>query len=67
MSGGASIHLTPRGTIEADPKTLQTGEPGVYAAGDLVRGPSLVVWALKDAITASDAIVRHFAEIKEPA
>ncbi|TGY87660.1 NAD(P)-dependent oxidoreductase [Marinicauda algicola] len=67
MAGGARIELTRRGTVKADPKTFETGEPGVYAAGDLVRGPSLVVWALKDAITVSDAIVRRFANAREPA
>lgn len=67
MTGGANVELTARGTVKADPKTFETGEPGVYAAGDIVRGPSLVVWALKDAITVSDAIVRQFSRAKETA
>lgn len=67
MAGGAKIELTARGTVRADPKTFETAEPGVYAAGDLVRGPSLVVWALKDAITVSDAIVRAASRAKVPA
>lgn len=67
MAGGAKIELTARGTVKTDPKTFETGEPGVYGAGDIVRGPSLVVWALKDAITVSDQIVRRFARAEVPA
>ncbi len=36
------------GTIKIDLKTMQTNIKGVFAAGDIVRGASLVVWAIKD-------------------
>jgi glutamate synthase (NADPH) small chain len=36
------------GTIRADAITGETSVPGVFAAGDIVRGASLVVWAIKD-------------------
>jgi glutamate synthase (NADPH) small chain len=36
------------GTIQIDLKTMQTNVEGVFAAGDIVRGASLVVWAIKD-------------------
>ena len=36
------------GTIKIDLKTMQTNLPGVFAAGDIVRGASLVVWAVRD-------------------
>ncbi len=36
------------GTIKIDLQTMQTNIDGVFAAGDIVRGASLVVWAIKD-------------------
>jgi glutamate synthase (NADPH/NADH) small chain len=36
------------GTVLVDAKTLMTGLDGVFAAGDIVRGASLVVWAIRD-------------------
>lgn len=38
--------LTPRKTIEVNPKTLQTSDPMVFAGGDAVLGPSIVVEAM---------------------
>ena len=36
------------GTIKIDLKSMQTNLDGVFAAGDIVRGASLVVWAIRD-------------------
>merc|ERR1739848_198335 len=36
------------GTIKIDLRTMQTNLEGVFAAGDIVRGASLVVWAIRD-------------------
>ena len=36
------------GTLAVDHKTQMTTLPGVFGAGDIVRGASLVVWAIKD-------------------
>jgi glutamate synthase (NADPH/NADH) small chain len=47
------------GTIKIDFQSKQTSLPGVFAAGDIVRGASLVVWAIKDGRDAADAIVRY--------
>ncbi|MDB5430915.1 MAG: dihydropyrimidine dehydrogenase [Caulobacter sp.] len=44
------------GTIRADLKTLETNLDGVFAAGDIVRGASLVVWAIRDGRDAADSI-----------
>jgi len=44
------------GTVKVDPITYATNEPGVYAAGDIVRGASLVVWAIREGRDAADAI-----------
>jgi glutamate synthase (NADPH/NADH) small chain len=44
------------GTITADPRTLMTSIPGVFAAGDIIRGAALVVWAVRDGRDAARAI-----------
>ena len=36
------------GTLKVDHRTQMTNLPGVFAAGDIVRGASLVVWAIRD-------------------
>ena len=43
---GTKIELSPRGFIIADPVTLQTGEPDIFAGGDSVSGQKFVVDAL---------------------
>ena len=40
--------VTRWGTVRIDHKTMMTGVDGVFAAGDIVRGASLVVWAVRD-------------------
>ena len=47
------------GTIKIDLKTMQTNIDGVFAAGDIVRGASLVVWAIKDGRDAADQIEKY--------
>ena len=59
------LKVTPRGTLRVDPATLETSIPGVYAAGDIVRGASLVVWAIRDGREAAAAITK--ALLREPA
>jgi len=44
------------GTIKADLKTSMTNLDGVFAAGDIVRGASLVVWAIRDGRDAAASI-----------
>ncbi len=54
-SGGAAelwgvegLKVSRWGTLQVDHRTAMTALPGVFAAGDIVRGASLVVWAIKD-------------------
>ena len=53
------------GTIKIDLKTMQTNLEGVFAAGDIVRGASLVVWAIKDGRDAAVQIEKYLKEKKE--
>ena len=47
------------GTIKIDLKTMQTNLDGIFAAGDIVRGASLVVWAIKDGRDAAVQIENY--------
>jgi len=47
------------GTIKIDLKTMQTNLDGVFAAGDIVRGASLVVWAIRDGRDAAVQIEKY--------
>ena len=47
------------GTIKIDLDTMQTNIDGVFAAGDIVRGASLVVWAIKDGRDAAVEIQKY--------
>ena len=56
------LGVTRWGTIKADFRSHATNLPGVYAAGDIVRGASLVVWAIRDGREAADAILGYLAQ-----
>ena len=49
------------GTVKADMRNMMTSIPGVFAAGDIVRGASLVVWAIRDGRDAAEAMHRYLA------
>ena len=52
------VTMTDRGTVWRD-DACQTSVPGVFAAGDLQRGQSLIVWAIADGRQAAAAIDRY--------
>lgn len=60
--GVPQLKVTRWGTIKADFRTHETSLPGVYAAGDIVRGASLVVWAIRDGREAAEAILGYLAQ-----
>ncbi len=53
------LNLTRWGTIKAHPVKYETNINGVYAAGDIVRGASLVVWAIREGRDAAAAMHKH--------
>jgi glutamate synthase (NADPH/NADH) small chain len=55
--GQEELKVTRWGTIKAEFTTGRTALPGVYAVGDIVRGASLVVWAIRDGRDAAQAIL----------
>ena len=58
------LQITKWGTLKTDFDTMETNLSGVFAAGDIVRGASLVVWAIRDGRDAATSI-KKFLETKE--
>ena len=56
-----SLVVSKWGTIKIDLKTMQTNVDGVFAAGDIVRGASLVVWAIRDGRDAAEQIDKYIS------
>ncbi|MDJ1008553.1 MAG: NAD(P)-dependent oxidoreductase [Paracoccaceae bacterium] len=58
--GVEGLEVSRWGTIKADFRTHETSLEGVFAAGDIVRGASLVVWAIRDGREAAEAMLERF-------
>tara|TARA_Y100000817_G_scaffold62522_1_gene46962 strand:+ start:780 stop:2219 length:1440 start_codon:yes stop_codon:yes gene_type:complete len=56
LFGNKELQVSKWGTIKTDFDTMETNLPGVFAAGDIIRGASLVVWAIKDGRDAAISI-----------
>ena len=54
--GEPGLAVTRHGTLRITPREFMTSLPGVFAAGDIVRGASLVVWAIRDGRDAAARI-----------
>jgi glutamate synthase (NADPH) small chain len=52
------VELTDRGNVQADENKM-TSVPGVFTAGDMTRGQSLIVWAIAEGRTAAQRIDRY--------
>ncbi len=65
LFGEDNLNLTKWGTIKIDFDTMETSVPGVFAAGDIVRGASLVVWAIKDGRDVSGQILEFINSNKK--
>ncbi|MGC8201169.1 NAD(P)-dependent oxidoreductase [Aliiroseovarius sp. PTFE2010] len=59
--GVPDLEVTRWGTIKADFHTHATNLPGVYACGDIQRGASLVVWAIRDGREAAAAMLDYMS------
>ena len=56
LFGNQNLTVTKWGTLKIDYKNMMTSLEGVFAAGDIVRGASLVVWGIKDGRDAANNI-----------
>ncbi|OWY07612.1 dihydropyrimidine dehydrogenase [Thioclava sp. F42-5] len=57
------LETTRWGTVKAEFGTHATSIPGVYAVGDIVRGASLVVWAIRDGREAAGSILSYLENV----
>ncbi|MCF6305982.1 MAG: NAD(P)-dependent oxidoreductase [Rhodobacteraceae bacterium] len=57
MFNAPDLEITRWGTVKADFSSYETSLPNVYAVGDIVRGASLVVWAIADGRGAAEKII----------
>ena len=64
LFGSEDLQVSRWGTIKTNFDTMETNLTGVFAAGDIVRGASLVVWAIKDGRDAA-VNIKKFLETKE--
>ncbi|MFD1340838.1 NAD(P)-dependent oxidoreductase [Litorisediminicola beolgyonensis] len=55
------LEVTRWGTVKAEFTSGRTALPGVYAVGDIVRGASLVVWAIRDGRDCAQAVLDDLA------
>ncbi len=62
LFGAPELGVSRWGTIRTDHRTLMSSIDGVFAAGDIVRGASLVVWAVRDGRDAAQSITRYLAQ-----
>jgi glutamate synthase (NADPH/NADH) small chain len=61
LFGEPGLNVSRWGTVKVDFKTMMTSLDGVFAAGDIVRGASLVVWAIRDGRDVADQIHAYLA------
>jgi glutamate synthase (NADPH) small chain len=50
------------GTVQIDHRSMMTNIDGVFAAGDIVRGAALVVWAVRDGRDAAERMDRYLTQ-----
>ena len=60
--GQEELAVSRWGTLKTDHRTTMTSLPGVFAAGDIVRGASLVVWAIRDGRDAAAAMHKYMQQ-----
>ncbi|MGB7262154.1 MAG: NAD(P)-dependent oxidoreductase [Albidovulum sp.] len=65
--GTEGLEVTRWGTIKADFRSHATSLTGVYAVGDIVRGASLVVWAIRDGREAAESVLSYLADAQSVA
>ena len=65
MFGVEDLNVTKWGTLKTEFKSMMTDIEGVFAAGDIVRGASLVVWGIRDGRDVAESIHSFIQEKNE--
>ena len=63
LLGDLNVRMTERGTVWRDEQWM-TSVPGVFAAGDMQRGQSLIVWAIDDGRRAAASIDAYLQRVE---
>ena len=66
IAGNSQLEIAPGLTLQVDPKTMATSVKGVFAAGDVVSGPSSVAQAIGNGRRAAVAVDRFFNNKRSP-
>ena len=66
MFNKSELSVTQWGTLKINYKTMMTNIEGVFAAGDIVRGASLVVWGIKDGRDVAENIHNFLLKKEKP-
>ena len=61
----AGVELTQRGNVDADTESYETSVEGVFACGDMRRGQSLVVWAIREGRQCARAVDEALMGVSE--
>jgi glutamate synthase (NADPH/NADH) small chain len=57
----SGVELTPQGNVRATMSDYQTSVDRIFACGDMRRGQSLVVWAIREGRDCAEAVNAYFA------
>ena len=57
-----SVRVDAKRLVQTDPTTCMTSVPGIFAGGDIVSGPALVVTAVRDGKAAAKAILEYLGK-----
>jgi glutamate synthase (NADPH/NADH) small chain len=61
----AGVAMDPRGNVQANVKDYQTSKPNIFACGDIRRGQSLVVWAIREGRQCARAVDEALVGVSE--
>jgi len=64
LFNNSNLSVSKWGTIKINMKSMETNLSGVFAAGDIVRGASLVVWAIRDGRDAAASMQKYLENKK---
>jgi len=61
----SGVKIDPRGNVLANTLDYQSSVPKIFSAGDMRRGQSLVVWAIREGRQAARAVDEHLMGFSE--
>jgi len=59
LDGTSGLKISKKKTLDVDPETLATSQPGIFAGGDVTSGPATVLEAMRAGKIAAESIHRY--------